>query len=162
MENRGKMFDALLQMHGIGIMVGAGGTASTPVDLGVGSPDTGGPPTPVGYTEGKLIIDVTACSSGATTEDYELLLQGSHDATFTTFHTFFGIKFGAISTGLDNWLNTRYSSVATWPGPLLLPLRISQPFSNDFAGVYYRWLRLFTAISATTTTGINYYAFLSV
>ena len=150
MDNRGKIFDTLCEMHGVGLMAGGAGTAHT-------AWDTGG-----GYTEGKLIIDVTACSSAATTEDYEIWLQGSPTGTFTTFYTLFAIKFGSLATGTSDFLNCRVSSKATWPGPTALPLRISQPFSNDFAGTVYRWLRLYTAISATCATGINYYAFLSI
>jgi hypothetical protein len=179
MHNRGKMFDALLEVHGIGLMAGAGsavpgagGTASTPVDLGVGAPKTGGPPEPVGYTEGKLIIDLTAISiSNANFGDkFEIWLQGSHDATFTTYHTLFAVKLGASSTFSTMWPNPFVTaaspawaaSAATWPGPVILPLRFSFPFSNDFGGIYYRWLRVFTALMATCATGINYYAFLSI
>ena len=149
MDNRGKIFDALCELHGVGVLAGGAGTAHTAWDSGGG------------YTEGKLIIDITACSSGATTEDYEIWLQGSPTGTFTTFDTLFAIKFGAIATGTDGFLNCRVSSRATFPGPTLLPLRMVYPFCNDFAGTVYRWLRLYTAISATAATGINYYAFLS-
>ena len=178
MQNRGKIFDALLQMHGIGLMAGAGsavagagGTASTPVDLGLGAPDTGGPTAyPVGYTEGKLVIDITAISAGVFADKFELWLQGSHDSTFTTFQTLLTIKLGASSTFSTMWPNqfvtaaspAWQSSVATWPGPILLPVRIAQPFSNEFGGIVYRWLRLYTGVAATVATGLNYYAFLSV
>jgi len=157
-KNRGKIFDALLEMHGVGLMAAGSGTASTAIDLGGGALQRD---TQV-FAEAKLIIDISACSSAATTEHYEIWLQGSHDSTFTTFHTLLAIKLGAIATGIDEFLNCRVSSEATWPGPAALPIRMTYPICNDFAGTVYRWLRIYTAICATITTGINYYAFLSI
>jgi len=165
MKNRGKIFDALLEMHGIGLMAGAAGTASTPVDLGGGATRRDS----AIYTEGKLILDIAACSSATFYNKFQIWLQGSHDSTFTTFDTLFAVKLGSIATYATTWPNqfvsatspALYSSRATWPGPAALPLRLTLPFCNDFAGTVYRWLRIYTAIAATVATGINYYAFLT-
>jgi len=172
MHSRGKMFDALLEMHGVGVMAAGAGTASTPVDLGLGAPMRGGIPFPVGYTEGKLVIYLTAVSTGATDfgSKFEIWLQGSHDATFTTWQGLFAVKLGVRATFSTMWPNPYvsatspgwYSNLATWPGPVALPVRISLPFCNDFGGITYRWLRVYTAIAASAGTGINYYAFLSI
>ena len=164
MHNRAKLLDAILEMHGVGVV--NAGTAGTPVDLGLGAPMTGGPPEPVGYTEGKLINDLTAVSTFASVDQFAIMLQGSHDATFTTWDTLFAINFGwsyssmADRCGGDPGVLVR-SSRATVQGPVGLPLRFTLPFCNDFGGVLYRWLRVFTSTN-TPTTGINYYAFLSV
>lgn len=164
MQNRGKLLDAILEMHGIGVVAAA--AAATPVDLGLGAPMTGGPPRPVGYTEGKLIIDLTAVSTLASVDQFEVMLQGSHDATFTTFDTLFAIHFGWMYSSMADRMGGQLgalarSSRATVQGPVGLPLRFCLPFCNDFGGVVYRWLRVFTQ-TCTPSTGINYYAFLTV
>ena len=165
MKNRGKIFDTLLEMHGIGVMAAGAGTAATPVDLGLGAPKRGGIPEPVGYTEGKLILDITACSTQTTLNSFEIRLQASHDATFTTFVTLFSIPLGTVATHHSGsvFISQPLSNLAAgFPAPAQVPVRIAQPFCNDLGGVVYRWLRLYTAIGATVTTGINYYAYLSI
>jgi hypothetical protein len=164
MHSRGKMFDALLEMHGTGVVAAA--AAATAVDLGLGAPMTGGPPYQVGYTEGKLILDITAVSTLASEDQFEIQLQCSHDATFTTWHTLFATHLGwqycSVADRMGNDPSAvRRSSMATWPGPVALPVRMTLPFCNDFAGVTYRWLRV-VSMMTTPTTGINYYAFLTI
>jgi len=160
MKNRGKIFDALLEMHGVGVV--AVNTAASAVDLGGGAPRRDSEI----YTEGKLIIDVTAVSTLASTDQFEIMLQGSHDSTFTTWDTLTSVHLGwaycsiADRMGGDPGANIR-SSLSTWPGPTSLPVRLTLPFCNDFAGTVYRWLRVYSAMG-TPSTGINYYAFLSI
>ena len=161
LKNRGKIFDALLEMHGVGVVAAATGT--TPVDLGLGAPQRGGV-NAYPFTEGKLIIDITACSSYASYERYQLCFQGSHDSTFTTWNTLFSLTLGNFATyarydGLVNEI--MFSTVASWPTTSNLPVRFTLPFCNDYGGTVYRWLRIFTGMG-TITTGINYYAFLSI
>ena len=160
-KNRGKILDAVLEMHGVGLVAVA--TPSTAVDLGGGALQRN---TQI-YTEGKLIIDVTAVSTFASEDEFEIMLQGSHDSTFTTWDTLFALHLGwAYDINLDRMggdttLFAGRSSRATFPGPTGLPVRFTLPFCNDFGGTVYRWLRVLSMMT-TPTTGINYYAFLSI
>jgi len=153
MANRQKTFDALCEMHGIGVVA-----VSTAATAGF---DTGG-----GYTEGKLVIDVTAVSTLSSLDQFEILLQGSPTSTFTTWDTLttlhLGWMYSAIADRMGGDPGTVVrSSTATYPGPTTLPVRFVIPFCNDYAGTVYRWLRMYTCMG-TPSTGINYYAFLTV
>ena len=175
LKNRGKIFDALLEMHGIGVVVGS--TVSTPVDLGgstyaIALAGTGGQRDSQIYTEGKLILDVSRVGAETQESRYEIRLQGSHDATFTTWDTLFVLPLGSVGTIVQSaWMNNpvgaaavarMYSSTASWPTASHVPVRVTLPFCNDFGGTVYRWLRLFTACGGTDGTAINYYGFLSI
>lgn len=152
MANRQRTFDLLGYLHGVGVVAAlAAGTAW----------DTGG-----GYTEAMLVLDVTAVSTLATTGNkFEIRFQGSTTSTFTVYHTFFAIPFGRIGTNMSRYWGLAapaatcgaFSSLATWPGPVALPLRITQPVCNDHAGTVYRWVRTYSMMG-TVSTGINYYA----
>ena len=147
MANRQKIFDLLGYLHGTGVVaVGAAATAW----------DTGG-----GYTEAMLVLDITACSISASQDVFDLAFQVSTTSTFTVFMTSFVIPLGTFSAGLAQRLRPNFSSLGSWPTTALLPLRITQPVSNDFAGTVYRWLRMYTACTASVNTGIDYYATLS-
>ena len=165
-KNRGKILDAVLEMHGIGVITGS--TVSTPVDLGGGALQRN---TQV-YTEGKLILDVSRVGAENQQARYEIRLQGSHDATFTTWDTLFVLPLGSVGTVTQSaWMNQpvaaadparQYSSTASWPTASHVPVRMTLPFCNDFGGTVYRWLRLYTACGGTNGTAINYYGFLSI
>ena len=112
-------------------MAAGAGTAATPVDLGLGAPKRGGIPEPVGYTEGKLILDITACSTQTTLNSFEIRLQASHDATFTTFVTLFSIPLGTVATHHSGsvFISQPLSNLAAgFPAPAQVPVRIAQPF----------------------------------
>lgn len=145
MANRQRTFDLLGYLHGVGVVAASAAATAW---------DTGG-----GYTEAMLVIDMTACSSAASGDVYDIAFQCSTTSTFTVYKTAFCIPLGAFGAAGLRWslFRQNYSSVATWPGPTALPLRITQPVCNDFAGVVYRWLRTYTSVG-TATTGINYYA----
>lgn len=158
-KNRGKILDAVLEMHGVGLMTAA--AASTAVDLGGGALQRDSQV----YVEGQLILDITAVSTAASTDCFSIMFQGSHDSTFTTFHTLFELHLGQMANDQDRsggpWATGVWrSSVVTATGAADLPVRHTLPFCNDYGGVVYRWVRLVTT-TGTPGTGINYYAFLT-
>ena len=100
--------------------------------------DTGG-----GYTEGKLKINVTAC---AAVGEYFISLQGAASSTFATpFVELANIQFAALASSRGSRAVAAGYYELNW--------------SNDFAATVYRYLRIYTTVTGTSSTNtITYIA----
>lgn len=107
-------------------------------------------------TNGVVIVDTTAVEVGSTDEEFTIRVQVSDVDDFTTdvpatnhVYTVAELTIGAIAkTGSshDNPAIGRYEI----------------PFSTNYLGTNYRYLRLYTFVAGTIATGVNYKAFASL
>lgn len=99
------------------------------------------------YFEGAVLLDITAIEFGSADEKYEIFVQGSNSATFASgVVNLAGIKIGDAANGAND-------DTTTGRRVLLL--------NNNVAGTKYRYIRLYTVVSGTIATGINYSALLT-
>jgi hypothetical protein len=99
------------------------------------------------FIKAVMQIDVTAVEIGTGNEKFGLLVQGSTSATFASvIETLAALDLGAASSG--RWGSAQDSVVG----------RYELPFMNVQAGVQYPYLRMYTFVSGTIATGINYSA----
>jgi hypothetical protein len=143
LENRKTIYDTL------GILKRAEAVTSSAAATtdGVGYFDTGG-----GFTEGKVVFDVTAIKvnvGGTGSESYVLSLQGSNTTTFTSYVNLGSISLGTVGSILYG--NVTVKDLTTYV----------RPFSNKLGDTVYRYLRCYHTITGTVTTGINYSAWLA-
>lgn len=97
-----------------------------------------------------VVIDVTAVEIGTGDEEFLLVLQGSNSSSFASgIQNLAAIDVGANSTGR--------------PGGAIDSLvgRYELMFTNEQADVTYRYIRLYTKVSGTIATGVNYTAFMT-
>lgn len=110
-----------------------------------------------GLMDGDVIVDATAIEVDTTDESYEIIVQGSPDATFGTAANI--VALGSVVLGHPSSVRLvsqgQGSAVTDLPGRYCLPIR------NEKNGVTYRYLRLRTVVVGTIATGINYSAFLA-
>jgi len=105
--------------------------------------DTGG-----GRTRGDVVYNVYAIAGSLGTSSLiTLRLQGSKNSSFTT-----GYDLVINELGKSNML-TGNSSLAT--GVPLGVGRYTVPFTNDFGGTVYRYLRHYISTNFTVTTNRN-------
>jgi len=146
----GHIFDSLAELKTASLVTTS---AQATVDGTAAYFDTGG-----GYTEGKLVLDVTACSSATTLDLFEIRLQGGTPTTFTTFVTLAKLQLGNVSSGSFYRLGAaaagKDGSANVTTGRFIIP------WTNLFNGTVYRYLRVYHAMF-TPATGINYTAFLT-
>lgn len=95
---------------------------------------------------GNLIIYLSACEVDTGDELYEVLLEGGTVSGFGsgTITTLARIHFGdaAVLTGGE----ATDSAVGTYV----------VPFRNERNGSYFRYLRIYTVVSGTIATGVNF------
>jgi hypothetical protein len=103
--------------------------------------------------KGELLIDITAIEIDSTDEIYDIVLQGSPDAAFGTAANV--QELAQLSVGVSNTKRTDSDKTN-------LVGRYTLPFTNEAAGVTYRYLRLYTVVAGTIVTGINYSAYAAV
>ena len=136
MGNRQLIYDSELLMNTAGLV--AASAAGSEVY------DTGG-----GFTEGSLVVDVSAIEVDTGDELYTFSLQGTNTAAFG----------GTDIVDLAMFL---MGDAAVLPGASDLGVgRVVCPFNNLFLDTLYRYLRVYLTIAGTIVTGINYTAFLS-
>ncbi len=99
--------------------------------------------------EGYLIIEVTACEVASGNENYKIKLQGDSSSAFATALVDLAVFDAGDAT-------TLVGSSDVGIGRYVIP------FSNVFGGTQKRYLRLYTDVTGTIATGINYEAFLTV
>ncbi len=108
-----------------------------------------------GLVDADLIIDATAVEVDSSNESFEIVLQGSPDATFGTAANI--VALASITVGHHS--STRLTALAQGTddvvGRFLLPVR------NEKNGTTYRYLRIATIVVGTIGTGINYTAWLA-
>lgn len=96
---------------------------------------------------GLLVLDVSALELASNDELYLVRLQGSSKADFSSdYEDLMAVEFGAaeVTAGDKDSALGRYE----------------KPFTNAHGGQVYRYLRLFTTVSGTVASGINYKAHL--
>lgn len=143
------IFDTLLQFKDAGLVAASaaaqvGGVAKI-VDLGASLPSTN---QPVAEVIGEMVIDVSAIETASNDESYTIIVQGSNSSTFASgVVNLCQMQLSAAAVALGG------ASVAGATGRHLLPFR---NWKNDTS---YRYLRVFTVVSGTVATGINYTAY---
>lgn len=103
-----------------------------------------------GYFFGKLVIDVSAIEVATGDEAYDISLQMSNSATFASGV----VEKVTVRLGADATSHT--GSADSVVG------RYQIPVDNEYQGVGYRYLRIYTDGYGTLATGISFEAFLSV
>lgn len=146
LENRQFTWDALGELKDSYAVTSS---ALASVDGVAAQYDTGG-----GFTEGTLVVDVTAVGGGAASSNhYTIVLQGSNTTTFTGY-----VPLARIAVG-----NSPIASLLEYLGANVTPAtgRYVVPFRNSFRGTVYRYLRLYTYCAGTSSKTITYSAFIS-
>jgi hypothetical protein len=129
MRNKTYSYDTALIMKATGL-IAASAAVATILDLGAA------------YVEGAVILDVSAIEFDTADEKYEVLLQVSNSATFAdTSIVVAAIKFGDAANGAHD--------VSTAG-------RYVMHFCNEQYNTVFRYARLYTVVSGTVATGINY------
>jgi hypothetical protein len=100
--------------------------------------------------DGCVIIDISAVEIASNNERFDIHLQFSDSATFAS-----GVVSGpCLPTGaLETLIG---ADTDTTVG------RYELPFTNELNGVIYRYARLYTNVTGTIATGINYKAYVVV
>ena len=136
-----KTYDDLLELKDAGLVAAsAAATVSSSakiIDLGAGD------------YEGEIVIDVSACEVASGNELYIVGAQVSSSATFASdIYEVTSIKLG---------------DAAVLPGDVDMGVgRYILPFQNRIAdGVAKRYMRIYTTVSGTIATGINYTAYMA-
>ena len=136
-QNLDRLFDAELQFKDAALVAA---TAAAEVSSVAKIIDTGG-----GYFEGDMVLDMTAVEVASGDELYVIHVQGSTSATFASAYksiVCFECGDAAVLTGDADVGTGRYVL----------------PFSNQIGETIYRYLRVYTVVSGTIATGINYEA----
>ncbi len=142
MSRTDRPFDSLLELKDAGLVASS---AAAQVDSSAAYIDTGDTKR---YT-GQIIIDVSALEIASNDEAYTIVLQGGVDTSFTaaTSAELVHLHLGAAETKLTD------TNQDDTTGRYVLR------FTNEHAGTYYRYLRLYTVVAGTIATGINYTAY---
>lgn len=136
-QNLDHTLDAELEFKDAGAITAS---AAAEVDSSAQIIDTGG-----AYFEGDMVIDITAVEVDSGDEKYLIHVQASDSSTFaSTIQSVVAFEAGdsAVVSG----------DIDTGTGRYILP------FSNQVGETIYRYLRVYTFISGTIVTGINYTA----
>lgn len=142
----GKTYDDLLELKDAGLVAAS---AAATVDASAKILDLG-----AGTVEGDIIIDVSACEVASDDEKYIIGVQLSTSATFaSTIYEVLTLPLGSAGTAAgDNLAGDTDMTTGRWV----------IPFRNEIAGgTPVRYLRLYTTVSGTVATGINYSAYLA-
>lgn len=95
--------------------------------------------------DGRVIVDVSAIEVASGDEKYEVEVQVSNTSGFGG-----GIFIAGVAKLGDSSVSNESADTAVG--------RREVAFANEINGVTYRYLRLYTRISGTIATGINYTA----
>lgn len=140
LENRGFLYDSLL--------VATAATTKTSSYSGVDYIDTGG-----GFTKGKCIVNVTACTNTSTDQLYRMVVQGSPDATFGTAGNV--VDLAEQRCGVGEVLAAATASEDE--GAAVYEF----PFTNMLGSNLYRYLRFRMVISGGGAKSITYTAMIA-
>ena len=137
-----KTFDASLELKDAGLVASS---AAATVDSSAKIIDLGS-----GDCEGVIIIDVSACEVASGDEKYVIGAQISSKADFASDY----YEISSLILG----------DATQIPGDVdMVEGRYLLPFQNRIAdGTAKQYLRLYTTISGTIATGINYTAYLAM
>jgi len=98
--------------------------------------------------DGAVIVDVSAMDVGNDDELYDIIVQGSASSVFAATW----VNLASLTIGAAGGHATREDGAA-----LDVIGHYEIPFTNEFNGTSYQYLRLFT-VTAGTTESINYIA----
>lgn len=147
MAQRNYNFDAAMQLKDAGL-VAASAAAQVAgddqiVDLGISG---GGK---VGRFEGVVVVDVSAIEIASNDEHYHVIVQVSSSPTF--------------ASDIENVAELDLGATEVRDGGALDSItgRYEIPFQTEQADVVRQYLRLYTLVSGTVATGINYTAFVA-
>lgn len=131
-------FDANLEFKDAGLVAA---DAAATVDASAKVVDLG-----EGHFIGAMVIDVSAIEIASNDEKYEIQVQLSDSSTFAS-----GIVQGATLClgALETLIGTDTDSVTG---------RYVLYFHNEHGGTWYRYARIYTNVTGTIATGINFTA----
>lgn len=134
-------FDSLFEAKDAGLVAA---DAAATVDSAAKIIDLG-----EGLFEGDLVVDITAIEIDSNNERYDIGIQLSDSATFAS-----GIVQGPILAvgALETLIGADTDSTTG---------RYVLPFRNEVNGTWYRYARVYTNVTGTLATGINYSAFIA-
>jgi len=136
--------DTLLTMKDAGLVAAdAAATVSSVAKI----IDTGG-----GVVTGDIIVDISAIETASTDETYGIILEGSDSSDFST-----GTPL--ITPLAMLWVGA--GAAASYPGAGTTTSVVGRyilPFRNEQNGHVFRYLRIYTDVTGTIATGINYTA----
>ncbi len=106
--------------------------------------------------QGDVVIDISAIEIATGDEQYEIVLQGSSSSSFASgVACLCSLRVGDGSTIAAALGTGGAVDVDDTTGRFILPFR------NERNGTVYRYLRLYTVVTGTIATGINYTAYLA-
>lgn len=140
LTQKGGTFDALTQLKDAGLVASS---AAAQVNSAARQWDTGGV-----RVDCRLIVDLTAVEVDSGNEKYEIEVQLSNTSGFGS-----GIFIAATLKLGHSSVSNESASTATG--------RRELHFTNEIDGTVYRYVRVFTRISGTIATGINYTAWVA-
>lgn len=130
-------FDANLEFKDAGLVAA---DAAATVDSAAKVVDLG-----EGHFVGAMVIDISAIETASTDERYDIIVQLSDSSTFAS-----GIVDAAI-------LSVGHASAL--PGDTTSTTgRYVVYFHNEVNGTWYRYARIYTDVTGTIATGINFTA----
>ena len=139
-NNHNFTFDADLEFKDAGLVAA---DAAAQVDSADKIVDLG-----AGYMSGTLVIDVSAIEIASNDERYDIVFQLSSSATFASAI----VDRATLSLG----------ALEAVPGDQDAATgRYTLPVDNEWNGTVYRYARVYTDVTGTIATGINYSAFLT-
>jgi hypothetical protein len=102
--------------------------------------------------EMAVIIDVTAVEIASNDEEYDIIVQGSTDSSFTagTIENLAHLNLGAQEVRQGLSASTVKDSATG---------RYELMFTNEQDDTIYRYLRMITVVAGSIASGINYKAF---
>ena len=151
-ENRAKTYDTKLILsyshnYVTANLSGKNSTGSTGnyVDLGG-----------TGYTDGKVVFDVTAQSKAAAGILINLEVQGGITSSFASH-----VPLATLALGFAGLGSVRpYATLSNSTG---ISGRYILPFSNDYGGQIYRYVKVVmrSTVTASLSTGIEFSSFIA-
>ena len=141
-------FDVNMLLKDAGLIAAASaalvGGAARVLDLGLG------------LVEGDIIIDISALEIASGDERYSIIAQLSSSPTFASDIVIASV----IPIGDGSTIGTAFGGSGVDVDDLVG--RYILPFRNERNGIWYRFLRLWTDVSGTIASGINYTAFAAI
>jgi hypothetical protein len=102
-----------------------------------------------GLVEGIMFVDVTAIEIADNDELYKIALQGSEKSNFSDTYEDLAI----LELGANEVLDSDQDSAIG---------RYQVPFRNEKNGTVYRYGRIYSTVSGSVSTGINFTAWLGL
>lgn len=134
------MIDSTFSLKDAGLVAASGaGTVGGVAKVA----DVGG-----GLVEASLVIDVTALEIASNDELYSIALQGSDTSDFATGSPVIE-ELAVLNLGAAEVIGGNQDSTVG---------RYRLPFRNEKGGVVFPYLRVYTTVSGTVATGVNFTA----